>query len=681
MINGNNIDNYNVVMLPDGGAEVTPTAPSIVSLPKEVNNMVEFIRAHKEEAFPSYLSPTQRKNGVDCLKEMATVAIEDYKIDLESRKEWEDNVAEQLKLMTSFMEEKTDPWVNCSNINLPFLAIAVIQFQSRVFEAIIPPREVVKAFPTGDEDIKRAERVSKYMNYQLLYEMEDFEEGMDKSLFQLPVVGSMFRKTYYDPVKKQVVSKYRSSIDVVVNYGVDIYDNAERTTDTIYMYPSDIKKRVILGVFSEDADGLGPGSVFRQPSKIRETADNASGVKDVTQWRSNPRTLLEQHRGWDLDGDGVNEPYIITVDFETEKVIRVIKRSYEDSLGNAKVTDYFTYYGFIPNPEGFYHLGFGSLLRGLNESANTIVNEVIDAGSLANRQGGFVSKRSGIKKGTIKFRMGEFQEVDAYVDDINKAIYNFNFKGPNDTLYAVLGLLYEYGKLVTSVSETMTGQLPSSDTPATTVMALIEEGRKVFSAIHKRIHRSFKKELRKIYHLNSIYLPENIYFKVLGDNNIPSGPSEQVGRADFLDIYDVIPVSDPNITSRAEKVLKAKELLTDVRANPLTVNDQKANYIATKRYYEALDIPGIAEVLKEPGPPLDIPQEEEIAQMMMERPVEVLPQQDHLQHLRILENFINGVFFSDISPRTNDLVAGHEKAHKAQLYLQTTKGSQGVGAR
>ena len=251
----------------------------------------------------------------------------------------------------------------------------------------------------------------------------------------------------------------------------------------------------------------------------------------------------------------------------------------------------------------------------------------------------------------------------SYIDDIKKAIYNFDFQGPNQTLYSTLGLLYEYSKLVASVSETMTGQLPASDTPATTVLALIEEGRKVFSSIHKRIHRSFKKEINKVYRLNSIFLDERRYFKVLGDRNMPTGDTTNVGRSDFIDTLGVIPVSDPNIISRAERVIKAEQLKQDVQTNPLTSGNQESLYVATRRYYESLDIPNIDEVLKPPPKPQDIPPIEENALMIKEQTPNVLPQQDHLLHMSIHEDLLIGTFKDQISLQTKKIVEFHQKEH------------------
>lgn len=675
-------DNTQEIEIPDQPQQVTDESYindlSFHSIPSEDINIVPHIKSVKEDIYSSYYDNKKVLTGEGVLKEMGQVVVEEYKTDELSRTKWKENVMEDIKLFSSSMDKKDWPWKGASNVCLPLLTVAVLQFQARTYDALIPPKEVVKILNFGSrtyEEINKADRVQKYMNFQLLYKMEDFEEGMDKTLLQLPIEGSVFRKTYYDSVLGMNRSIYISALDFVVNYGAKDLGEETRKTHVLRMTKNDIRKRIHSDVFDE-VDGMFFNFTSDESDALKETSDEIQGIEKPDTTEGSTRIILEQHRGWDLDGDGIEEPYVITVDLETEKVLRITDRRYIDSLGRQKVVEYFTHYTFIPNPLGFYGYGYGTLLRGLNAASNSIVNEVIDAGSLANLQGGFVSKRSGIKKGSLTFAMGEFKEIDTYIDDVRKAIYDFNFKGPNQTLYAVLGLLYEHSKLVASVSETMTGQLPASDTPATTVLALIEEGRKVFSSIQKRIHRAFKKELRKLFRLNGIFLNKLEYFKVIGDNNAPEGPSVLIGRNDFTDSLDIIPVSDPNITSRAEKIIKAQQVKQEIMSNPLTANNPEALYIVTRNLLTALDIPNVDDILKPPPPPQDIPPIEENAMMIQEKTPQALPQQDHVKHIKIHEDLLNGAFSDRVSPQTKKLVDFHDKEHLAMLYQQTMGGME-----
>jgi len=630
-------------------------------------NLVPFIKNGREDAD-------------QILNEMGSTVVSDYENDLASRSQWEERVSDALKLFMDYLDDRTEPWKGCSNTNLPILAICCLQFHARAYDALIPPKGVVNVVAMGEEDEKRAERVCKYMNYQLLYQMEEFEDDMDKFLLSLAITGSAFRKTYYDHLKRRVMSLHVNAQDMVLSYTTkSSIDDCPRKTHVLYMTPNEVKTRIAMKVFEDPGVQITAGSraMLFSSQMIRDAVDKASGVESNTISDSEyPRTILEQHRFWDLDGDGIGEPYVITVDYETRKVLRITDRRYTDQFGVERRLEYFTHYTFFPNPEGFYGIGFGTLLSRLNNSANTIINDVVDAGTLANRQGGFISRRSGLKRGSLLFKMGEYKEVDAYVDDIKKSIYNFDFRGPNQTLYAVLGLLYEYSKSLSAVSETMTGQMPSSDTPATTVMALIEQGMKVFSAIHKRVHRSFKKELRKIYMMNGLYLNEREYLAVLGDALLERHKGENVGIADFYGTVDVVPVSDPNITSRAEKVLKAQQVYQVAMTNPIISSNPTAIYEATKRYLEALEVSDIGSILQEPRKPDDVSPEEENAGFLQDKPATVLMEQDHIRHLSVHDSLLNGTFRDDLSEDALKMIDRHKKEHIANIYLLSEMNKQ-----
>lgn len=612
----------------------------------------------------------------DLLRKLSDTVIADYKYDELSRADWKKFTARAIKLFSNFIERKRGSEAEDSNANLPMLAIACLQFHARAIDALLPPKDVVQAVPTGDEDISRAERVKKWMNYELLYKMEDFESEMDKSIFQLPIEGSVFRKTFYDPAKGCNESKYISANDIVIAYKyAGEINNSTRITHVLYLTKDDIRTRVAKGLYVKEAFALGDGSTVSQQvvdNVVKVASDKVQGVNDSNFVSDIPRVVLEQHRLWDFDGDGIGEPYVITVDIESGMVLRITSRSYFNAEGQRDVINYFTHYKFFPNPEGFYGLGFGILLTGINEAANDILNDVVDAGYLANTQGGFISRRSGIKRGSLKFKRGEYKEVDVYAEDLAKSIFNLDFKGPNQTLYAVLGLLYEYSKLVSTVSEIMTGQLPASDSPSNATMALIEEGRKVFSAIHRRIHKSFKQELNKLYRLNGIFLNEDAYRKFLGNNVVAQAmeAGQMPGKNDFAPGYDVIPVSDPNIISRAEKVLKAKQAYELTMSNPLTANNPQAIYISLKSYYEALEISNVNELLQPPPEPPDLAAEDENAQFLMAKPSKVYIQQDHMYHIRVHESLKNGVYKEQIPKEGITILEQHIQEHISMRYMQ-----------
>jgi len=639
----------------------------------EAINIVKNI-ATSGRRYRSYNNPNNLVTGDEFLKGVGEAVVEEFNSDLASRQEWEARLAWQYRFLTGMLPEKNEPWPNASNVCIPFITTACIQFQARSYGALMPPKGAVKVRENSDADLPRARRVERYMNHQIYNSIPAYEEGFDKSLIRLPLAGSVFRKVIYDTTSGTVRVDDIHASDVVVNYAETNIDEAARVTHILGLHRSDVNARVLSGAYylpggiAEVDKWTFDGTTVS--SDLKEAVDEAGGT---TLSGGTTRAILEQHRWLDIDGDGIDEPYVVTVDYETKKVLRITSRLFYDKFNRPQVISYFRHYVFIPNPEGFYGLGLGSLLFGLNEAANAIINEIIDAGHLANTQGGFVARRSGITRGDLTFTRGEYKEVDAYVDDLRKAIFNMDFKGPNQTLYAVLGLLYEHAKLVSSVSETMTGQLPASDTPASTVMALIEEGRKVFSAIHKRIHRALKGEFRALYRLNSIFLNEAEYIAVLGDlvGTIPQG---WVPADDFAADLGVFPSSDPEIVSKAERMLKAQEALRVVASSPLTANNQEALYNATVRYLEELDIPNMKEVFPPPEPPRDIQPEEENSMILQGNTVQALPEQDHKTHIAVHEGLRDGPYGVYVEGAVATNLDRHIQQHVGLMYLADVKG-------
>ena len=683
------------IELPDGGVriafdQVNPMSPTDST--EAINMAFEIQKSSKK-----FLAPEngEEVNSEEFLKQLGQVVYNDFEHDEQSRQLWEQRMARILELFAGYMPPKTKPWVGCSNVNLPFITVACMQFHARATEAIMPPRNIANVKEVGNEDTPRAKRVAKYLNYQLLHRMTEFEEDMDKHLIQLCAFGSAFKKTFYDPIEARPKSIYVSATDMVVNYH-SRRDEGTRKTHVLHYTRNEIRQRAKMGVYINDAWKL-PHGDSESPlwSELEEATRRIEGQENSNQYSDYTRVILEQYRNVDIDGDGIEEPVVVTIDHATRKVLRITSRLATTVTGQAIEVDYITHYRFFPSPIGYYGLGFGQLLYGLNEAGNTILNEVIDSGSLANIVGGWIKKSSGVKRGDLTFQMGEFKELDIMVDSIDDAIKVLDFKGPNTTLYSVLGLLFEYNKLVSGVSETMTGQLPASDTPATTVMALIEEGRKVFSSIHRRIHRSFKRELQKIYRINSIYLNVKEYYQVVEDLLIQDPGIKQnmlmaavQGKAkteailvqklsqDFAGDLDVIPVSDPTIISKAERMIKAKEVRDDVARSPLTANDKNALYLTTRAFYEAMEVDNVDAILQPPGPPPDIPAVQENGMFIKEQTSHVLPKQDHMSHIKKHRELIEGSFAEELTPTAKRIIEDHNREHLAALYVAEEGGEQ-----
>jgi chaperonin GroES len=613
------------------------------------------------------------------LETIGRTVVEEYDEDVRSRSEWEKNRSNYLKLFTGFRDPKNSPWEGASNVHVPLMGIASLQFHARVYDSIIPSSgEIAKTYATDGKAVEQAERVAKHMNWQLRYEMEEWEEDMDKLLLQLPINGVGYKKTYYDPTLRRNVSKHLGADELVTPYGCKRLEDCPRKTHIMEMYPNEIKIRQMKGIFLNTEKILSDGQIIPGPimqpmakQQLAEMKEKIDGITQNTLGNDRPRLILEQHRNWDLDGDGYAEPYIITVDHETQSVLRIVSREYNDPLTNRRITfEYFTPYDFIPNPESHYGIGFGQLLGGLNEAANTIINQLIDAGHLSNTRAGLIDERSGLKKSDLSFKLGEFKSVRIATDDIRKAIYQFQFNPPSQALFALLGLLQEYSERISSVSSAMTGQPPSSDTAASAYLAALEQGLKVFSVIHKRIHRSLSKELKKIFLLNRVYLNEKVYFTVQDSTSLDMIGYES-GRSDYSNNIDVIPTSDPNIVSRELKLIKAQQAYQIARQDPIIASNPQSMYKFTQMVFKAMEIPNLQDMMPPPVPeqPPDLPPEEENAGFLREVGSTVLPEQNHAEHLRVHQDFAESRWGQQLTPQGRNLLEAHIRDTISAAYL------------
>lgn len=500
------------------------------------------------------------KMDEDELLEIGQEARQGFEDDLASRTSWDRRMDEWTKLAIQTQEAKTFPWPNASNVKYPLISTAAMQFAARAYPALVPANGVVVSAtvvgfdPTG-EKLEQARRVSTYMSYQLMHEVEDWEESMDKLLIMLPVVGVLFKKTYWCPIKKLIVSEIVHPKNFVVNYWTKSLATTERMSEVIEMSPRLVKERMRSGTFL-DVD-LGDAPMPEQKGDYR-TLNNP--VQDDT----TPYTIIEQHNYLDLDDDGYKEPYIVTFHKESGKVLRITARFDENTmyfdeegeLEKIEPIQYYTKFPFIPNPDGgFYDMGFGTLLGPLNEAVNTLINQLIDAGTLNNLQSGFMGKGLRLKMGEARFTPGEWKSVNATGADLKQQILPLPTKEPSAVLFQLMGTLISSGKELASVAEIFTGKMPGQNTPATTTMATVEQGMKVFTAVYKRIYRSLNEEFKKIYGLNGVYLNPNTYVAVL---------DSAVGPDDFdaeRKTYNICPGADPSANSQQEKLMKAQGLM------------------------------------------------------------------------------------------------------------------------
>lgn len=488
------------------------------------------------------------------LRKIGQDAFAGYDLDEQSRTDWVKHVDEWTKLAKQTIEPKTYPWVGASNVKYPLLSTAAMQFAARAYPSLVPSNgRLVNAKaqgkdPSGEKN-QIAEAVSIFMSYQVMEEMSGWEEDMDKLLIMLPIVGTMFKKTYWDALKEENCSHIVMPKDLVINYWTRNLCDAERISEIIEMSPRKVKERQQAGLWLDIDLGRAP-----QPL----TDKTAPAVVDET----TPFTFIEQHTFLDLDEDGYKEPYVVTFHKESKKVVRIvarfdkttIKQGDDGKLHKIDPIQYYTKFGFIPNPDGgFYDIGFGVLLGPLNESVNTLINQLLDSGHLSTLQAGFIGKGLRIRMGDNRFTPGEWKAVNATGTDLKAQIMPLPTREPSNVLFQLMGSLITSGKELASVAEIFVGKMPGQNTPATTTMATIEQGMKVFTAVYKRLFRSLKEEFEKLARLNYLYLNPNTQVQDLDIS---------ISAEDFdPKVHKIIPGADPTAVSQTERLMKAQGLM------------------------------------------------------------------------------------------------------------------------
>lgn len=526
---------------------------------------------------------------------------ENFNRDRESRSQWEERMEIASKIALQVVEKKTFPWPGASNVKFPLVTIACLQYHSRAYPALIDFPDIVKCAPVGQDPtgqkLDSARRIEEHMSWQLSEEDESWEEEMDRSLLVQPLMGTAFKKTYWDSMLHHNVSECVLPQDFVVNYWTKSLDKCPRSTHILSWSHNDMEERLRRGAIIVDNDQLTkPREVPIPFGRLGELKDKAQGLAVPTQDEDTPYVVLEHHFWYDLDGDGLREPYVAFVRWDNRKLLRLSPRYMEPSLeykGGVllKITPerYFTKYPFIPSPDGgFYDLGFGALLGPLNESIDTSINQLFDAGTMHNAGGGFLGRGARIKKGDLSFGPNQWKQLDVAGGSIRDNIFPLPVREPSQVLFNLMQVLIEYGQRVAGAPEITQGQTPGQNTPAETSRNALEQGIKVFSGIYKRTYRSFKHELKKQYRLNELHVEETQEFI-----SLKSGLETKILAKDYqLPSSAVRPIADPYYMSDSQRMNQAMALVQ--RASPALGYDMLE---VEKIYLRAWKVPGIEKLI------------------------------------------------------------------------------------
>ena len=567
------------------------------------------------------------------LQSLGSTLYDQYTEYKESRGDWEQSYREGLELLGFKYERRTEPFRGASGVNHPVLAEAVTQFQATAYKELLPSDGPVRTQILGDATIakeQQSKRVKDFMNYQLMDQMTEYEPEFDQMLFYLPLSGSTFKKVYYDELLGRAVSKFVPAEDLIVPYSATSLEDTEAIIHVIKMSGNELRKQQVAGFYRDVKLGEPPIT----ENQLDEKKLQLEGISKDGQ--DDQYTLYEMHTNLDLPGyedvdengepTGIKLPYVITF-ADVNQTILSIRRNFkvDDPLKNK--INYFVQFKFLPGT-GFYGFGLIHMIGGLTRTATAALRQLLDAGTLANLPAGFKTRGLRIRDDAQPLQPGEFRDVDAPGGNIKDQFMQLPFKGPDQTLLQLMGIVVNAGQRFASIADSQVGDMNQQAAVGTTV-ALLERGSRVMSAIHKRLYVGLKQEFKLLSDVFKTYLPAEYPYDV-------PGATRNVKVADFDDKVDILPVADPNIFSQTQRISLAQSQLQLAQTNP-QMHDL---YQAYRSMYDALGVKNVNAILPPPATPTPLdPSLEEIAAMGM-KPFQAFPGQDHKAHIDSHLNFM-----------------------------------------
>jgi len=601
--------NVEVTMDEEGGAEIAfdPRAITEEGGQDHFENLADFL-------------------GDDVLEPLGAKMVDHYNEYKESRGDWEDTYKNGLDLLGFKYERRTEPFRGASGVNHPVLAEAVTQFQAQAYKELLPADGPVRTQILGAVDTAKEEqskRVKDFMNYQIMDQMKEYEPEFDQMLFYLPLSGSTFKKVYYDDLLGRAVSKFVPADDLIVPYSANSLEDAEAVIHVIKISENDLRKQQVAG-FYRDVE-LGSPPVVE--NELQDKKLELEGIAKDGQ--EDQYTLYEVHTNLDLEGyedmgedgepTGIKLPYVITVSQAGNKVLS-IRRNYaaEDPL--RKKVNYFVQFKFLPGT-GFYGFGLIHMIGGLTRTATAALRQLLDAGTLANLPAGFKSRGIRVRDDAQPLQPGEFRDVDAPGGNIKDQFMTLPFKGPDQTLLQLMGIVVNAGQRFAAIADMQVGDMNQQAAVGTTV-ALLERGSRVMSAIHKRLYVGLKQEFKLLAEVFKTYLPPVYPYDV-------PGARREIKVQDFDDRIDILPVADPNIFSQTQRISLAQSQLQLAQSNPRMHN----LYQAYRSMYDALGVKNVNAILPPPAPPQPMDPALENLMAINGKPFQAFPGQDHKAHI------------------------------------------------
>jgi len=596
------------------------------------------------------------------LSEIASDVIDNFEADKDSRSEWESMFERGFDLLGLKLEQGSEPFEGACTAVHPLLIESAVKFQSKASNELFPSSGPVKTQIIGSSSPEKelqANRVQNFMNYQVTEQMPEFFDEFERMLFHLPLIGSAFKKLYYDATVKRPKSEFIPIDQFYVSYYATDLSNADRYTHVIYRSPVEIQKDIRAGVY---ANVDLPDPSMNATTAFSEKMDTIIGLSPSSD--NDPQyVLLEQHCYLDLEEEGVFYPYIVTVEQESRQVLS-IRRNYKQDDPNKEKVSHFVHYRFVPG-FGFYGLGLIHFLGNLTMSATAAMRSLIDAGQFANLPGGFKAKGVRVVGDNEPVSPGEFKEVEATGIDLSKAIVPLPYKEPSSTLFQMLNFVTAAGQKFADSTEQVISDAASYG-PVGTTMALLEASSKFFSAIHKRLHKSQKDEFRILARIDYEYLPEEYPYDVPYE-------TRSIFKRDFDGRIDIIPVSDPNIPSNAHRMMMANMALQMAQQSPPGMFNIEA---LNRTILNAANMPNLDEILPPKIEPQPLDPVSDIMAATKGIPIAAFPGQNHDAHIQVkmayLQDPQNGA--NPIMQRIAPILQSNIQEHSVMKYQEQMNG-------
>ena len=605
------------------------------------------------------------------LQAMASELIGDFDGDRMSRKEWARSYVKGLDLLGMKIEERSQPWAGASGVFHPVLTESVVRFQAQAMGELFPASGPVRSKVVGKQTIEKlqqAKRVENEMNYLLTEEMTEYRDELEQMLFRLPLAGSAFKKSYYDPIRKRPASMFVPAEDFVVSYGASDLATCPRYTHVMKKTSNEVAELIYNGFYRE-VELPDPEPDY---SDIQEKYDELDGEAAVIE-DDDRHTLLEIHTDMLMpppfnEPNGLACPYVITIDKSSRTILSIRKNWYENDPEKTKRL-HFTHYRYLPGL-GFYGTGLIHLIGGLAKSATSILRQLIDAGTLSNLPAGLKARGLRIKGDDSPLMPGEFRDVDVPGGAIRDSITFIPYKEPSSVLYQLLGNIVEEGRRIGSVADVQVGDL-NNQAPVGTTLALMERSMKVMSGVQARLHASLKAELRLI---------AKIVFDFMGPKYSYETEEEANRTEDFDGRVDVIPVSDPNASTMSQRVMQYQAALQLAQQSPQLYDMGKLH----RQMLEVLGISDAKEIIKLPDEVSPADPVTENMRILQQEPVKVFKYQDHEAHIQVHMSFMQDpkiqqlVGQSPFAQAIQNSITAHITEHVAMLYRNKIEQELGV---